>query len=313
MKTVNIEINGLPLEVEEGTTVLNAAKQQSIKIPALCHHPDLTPWAACGICVVKVAGSGKMIRACATPVEEGMKIITHDPEIVEVRKTVLELILSTHPNDCLQCSRNNNCELQTLASEFGIRDVPFEKRLRVIPVDNSTPSIVLNPEKCVNCGRCALVCQQLQNVWALEFIGRGDGTRIAPAGDVQLNDSPCIKCGQCSAHCPVGAIYEKDDTAEVWNAIRDPEKYTVVQIAPAVRVALGEAFDMEPGTVVTGKTYAALRRLGFDAIFDTNFSADLTIMEEGSEFVERFTKGTAPLPLITSCCPRLGRFYGEVS
>jgi NADH-quinone oxidoreductase subunit G len=264
VKTVSIEINEVPLDVEEGTTILNAAKLCNVKIPALCYHPDLIPWAACGICVVKMKESGKIVRACATPVEEGMKIVTHDPEIVGVRRTVLELILSTHPNDCLQCSRNNNCELQTLASEFGIREVPFEKRVREIPQDTSTPSIVLNPEKCVNCGRCALVCQQLQNVWALEFIGRGDGTRIAPAGDVLLNDSPCIKCGQCSAHCPVGAIYEKDDTGKVWDAIQDPDRVTVVQIAPAVRVALGEAFDMEPGTLVTGKTYTALRRLGID-------------------------------------------------
>ena len=303
MKTVTIEINGLPLQVEEGTTILNAAKEQNVKIPALCYHPDLTAWAACGICVVKLEGSGKMVRACATPVADGMKILTHDPEIVSVRRTVLELILSTHPNDCLQCSRNNNCELQTLASEFGIREVEFEKRLRDLPVDDSTPAIVLNPEKCINCGRCANVCQQLQNVWALEFLGRGDETRIAPAGDVKLNDSPCIKCGQCSAHCPVGAIYEKDDTGQVWDAILDPEKVCVAQIAPAVRVALGEAFGMEPGTLVTGKAYAALHRLGFDAVFDTNFSADLTIMEEGSEFVQRFVHKKGELPLITSCCP----------
>jgi NADH-quinone oxidoreductase subunit G len=303
VKTVTIEINGLPLQVEEGTTILNAAKEQNVKIPALCYHPDLTAWAACGICVVKLEGSGKMVRACATPAADGMKILTHDPEIVSVRRTVLELILSTHPNDCLQCSRNNNCELQTLASEFGIREVEFEKRLRDLPVDDSTPAIVLNPEKCINCGRCANVCQQLQNVWALEFLGRGDETRIAPAGDVKLNDSPCIKCGQCSAHCPVGAIYEKDDTGRVWDAILDPEKVCVAQIAPAVRVALGEAFGMEPGTLVTGKAYAALHRLGFDAVFDTNFSADLTIMEEGSEFVQRFVHKKGELPLITSCCP----------
>ncbi len=302
MSTVNVKINGISLEVEEGTTILTAAKKVNIKIPALCYHPDLPAWAACGICIVRLEGTPKMVRACATPVAEGMSIITHDPEIIAVRRTVIELILSTHPNDCLQCGRNGNCELQNLAAEFGIREVRFEKRLRNLPIDESTPSIVLNPEKCINCGRCANVCQQLQDVWALEFLGRGDGTRIAPAGDVSLNDSPCIKCGQCSAHCPVGAIYERDDTGKVWDAIRDPEKICVVQMAPAVRVALGEAFEMEPGDVVTGKAYAALRRLGFDAIFDTNFSADLTIMEEGSEFVHRL-KTNGELPLITSCCP----------
>ena len=296
-------INGQPVQVEEGTTILKAAEKAYIKVPKLCYHSDLEPWAACGLCVVKLEGSPKLLRACAAEVSEGMKIITHDPELHEVRKTTLELILSTHPNDCLQCGRNGDCELQTLAADFGIRDVPFEKRLKDIPIDKSTPSIVFNPWKCVNCGRCVLVCQQLQNVWALEFLNRGEETRMAPAGDVLLNESPCIKCGQCSAHCPVGAIYERDDTEEVFEAIRDPEIHTVVQIAPAVRVALGEPFGYEPGEVVTGKVYASLRKLGFDTIFDTNFSADLTIMEEASEFVERFAHGEGELPLITSCCP----------
>ncbi len=303
MKTVKIHINGIEEQVEDGITILEAAKRVQVKIPTLCYHPDLPAWAACGICVVKVEGSPKMIRACSTPVSEGLKIITHDPEIVEVRKTVIELILSTHPNDCLACPRNQNCELQKLAAEFGIREISFEQRLRNLPVDKSTPSLVLNPEKCIFCGRCANVCQTMQNVWALEFLGRGEGTRIAPAGDVLLNDSPCIKCGQCNAHCPVGAIYANDQTSFVWEALRDETKHCVVQIAPAVRVAIGEAFGFPYGTVLTGKTYAALKRLGFDAIFDTNFGADLTIMEEGTEFVERFAHGQGDVPLITSCCP----------
>ncbi len=316
MKKLNVKINGIPHQVDEGMSIIDAAKMVQVNVPMLCYHPDLPAWAACGLCVVKVEGSAKMMRACSTPIEEGMSIITHDPEIVEVRRTVLELILSTHPNDCLQCLRNQNCELQRLAAEFGIRDVEFEPMLRNLPVDNSTPSIVLNPEKCVQCGRCVNVCQDMQNVYALEFLQRGIGTRIAPAADVTLNDSPCVKCGQCSAHCPVGAIYEHDQTLDVWKSLRDPEAYNVVQIAPAVRVALGEAFGYEPGTLLTGKIYAALRRLGFDAIFDTNFGADLTIMEEGSEFVERFVHGKGELPLITSCCPSwvdyLEKFYGDM-
>ncbi|HUX52664.1 MAG TPA: NADH-dependent [FeFe] hydrogenase, group A6 [Spirochaetia bacterium] len=303
MSTVNIKINGIPHKVEEGTTMLEAAKRVQVKIPTLCYHPDLPAWAACGLCVVKVKGSPKMMRACATPVSEGIEIITHDPEIVEVRRTVLELILSTHPNDCLQCPRSGTCELQTAAADFGIRDVPFEKNLRNLPVDSSTNAIVLNPEKCILCGRCAKVCQEMQNVWALEFIGRGDSVRIAPAGDVLLAESPCIKCGQCSAHCPVGAIYERDDTRPVWNALMDESKHCVVQVAPAVRVAIGEAFGLEPGTITTGKMYAALRRLGFDAVFDTNFAADLTIMEEASELVHRLVDGKGEIPLITTCCP----------
>ena len=313
---INLEINGIPVSVPEGTNVLDAAATARINIPKLCYHPDLPAWAACGICVVKVEGSPKLVRSCALEAAEGMKVITHDSELHEVRRTVIELILSTHPNSCLTCSRNGTCELQTLAADFGIREQPYEQIVRDIAPDTSTPSIVLNPEKCVSCGRCVKVCQGLQDVWALEFLDRGDQMRMAPAGDIELNESPCIKCGQCSAHCPVGAIFEKDDTEAIYEAILDEAKHTVVQVAPAVRVALGEAFGMEPGSIVTGKIYAALRRLGFDTIFDTNFAADLTIMEEGSEFVQRLTKGAGPLPLITTCCPSwvdyMEKYYSDL-
>ncbi|GBU22983.1 [FeFe] hydrogenase catalytic subunit [Fibrobacteres bacterium R8-0-B4] len=317
-KMINLKINGRPVTVPAGTTILQAARQIAVNIPTLCWHPDLEAWASCGICIVKVENSPKMLRACAAAAEEGMSIITHDSEIVEVRKTVIELILSTHPNDCLACPRNQNCELQRLAAEFGIREKTFPQRLRDLPEDSSTTSLVLNPEKCILCGRCAKVCQNLQGVWALEFLSRGEKTRIAPAADVRLNDSPCIRCGQCSAHCPVGAIYEKSEEHIVWNALRKPDMHTVVQIAPAVRVAIGEAFGLPSGSVETGKLYAALRQLGFKAVFDTNFSADLTIMEEGSEFVDRFTnrRDDAPIPLITTCCPAwvdyLEKFYCEM-
>ena len=303
MKMIKLKVNGLPVEVPEGTNLLNAAKQAQVKIPSLCYHPDLPAWAACGICVVKVKGLNKLVRACTALAAEGQEITTHDTELHAIRRTVIELILSTHPDDCLQCARNNNCELQRLAAEFGIREAPFGKRLRDLPEDDSTGSIVLHPEKCILCGRCAAVCQQMQGVWALEFLGRGEKTRIAPAADVSLAESPCIKCGQCSAHCPVGAIFEHSHAKEVYAALGDSTKHCVVQIAPAVRVALGEDFGYEPGTLLTGKIYAALRRLGFDAVFDTNFGADLTIMEEGTEFIERFMNGKGELPLITSCCP----------
>ena len=316
---VNAKINGIPVQVAEGTTILDAARKVDVKIPTLCHSQDLAPWAACGICVVKAERNPKMLRACCTPIEEGMSVITHDPEIVQTRKTVIELILSAHPDDCLQCPRNQDCELQKLAADFGVREQPFEKRLRNLPVDDSTGSLIVNAEKCVRCGRCVTVCQQMQNVWAIEFLGRGEKMRIAPAADVKLGDSPCIKCGQCSAHCPVGAIYENDQTAQVWDALMKEgaeAKKCVVQIAPAVRVALGESFGLPPGTNLTKKIYAALRRLGFDAIFDTNFSADLTIMEEGTEFVKRFAKGEGELPLITSCCPAwvdyMEKYYGDM-
>lgn len=316
---VNAKINGIPVQVAEGTTILEAAEKANIKIPKLCYNDDLPAWAACGICVVKVEKNPKLLRACCTPIEENMNIITNDPEIVQVRKTVIELILSTHPDDCLQCPRNQQCELQTLAADFGIREQPFPKRLKDLKTDESTGTIILNPEKCVRCGRCVKVCQDMQNVWAIEFLGRGEHTRIAPAADVALAEGPCIKCGQCSAHCPVGAIYENDQTKIVWdNLIRtgEDDRVCVVQIAPAVRVALGEAFGLPPGTVLTKKIYTALRRLGFNVIFDTNFAADLTIVEEGTEFVHRFTQEPHKLPLITSCCPAwvdyMEKYYSDM-
>ena len=241
-KMVEAKINGITVEVKEGTTVMEAAKKVQIKIPTLCKHPDLPPSAACGLCIVKVKGSNKMLRACCTPLEDKMEITTNDPDIVEVRKTVLELILSNHPNDCLKCGRNGNCELQSMASDFGIREDVFRKFLRDIPIDSTTGTIVLEPPKCILCGRCIEVCQNMQNVWALSFLERGLDTRISPAGDIKLSESPCVKCGQCSAHCPTGAIFEKDDTQLVWDALKNQDKYCVIQIAPAVRVAIGEAF-----------------------------------------------------------------------
>ena len=315
---INIKINGKALEVEEDISILEAAKMVNVKIPTLCYNPDLPAWASCGLCIVRTAGPGspRMARACTTPVAENMDIITHDPEIIATRRTVLELILSNHPNDCLQCPRNGNCELQTLAEEFGMREARFKKINSDLPVDDSNPAIVLNPDKCIRCGRCVKVCQDVQNVWAIEFLGRGIKGRIASAADVPLGESPCIKCGQCSAHCPVGAIYEHDDTIKVWSALQNPDVHPVVQIAPAVRVALAEEFGLKPGTVFTKQIYAALRRLGFKTVFDTNFSADLTIMEEGTELLKRLTTKGSDIPLITSCCPAwvdyMEKYYSDM-
>ena len=300
---VKFKINGQAHEIEAGTTILKAAKSFQVNIPTLCHHPDIEPWAACGLCVVKVENSPKMVRSCATAVMEGQNYITHDPELMKVRKTVIELMQSNHPNECLTCARSGSCEFQDISADFCIREAPFTKQLKELPRDDSTPSIVLDPRKCINCGRCALVCQQLQDVWALEFISRGYNTVIQPAGGVLLNESPCIKCGQCSAHCPVGAIYEKDETDKFLSAVRDETKHVTVQVAPAIRVAIGEAFGLEPGTLISEKIYTALRMLGADAVFNTNFAADLTIMEEGSEFVNRLINKGDTLPQITSCCP----------
>lgn len=295
-------IDGIAVEVPEGTTILDAAKSVQIGIPLLCKHPDLDPTAACGLCIVRVKGQGKLPRACCTPLEEGMDILTHDPEIVSVRRTVVEMILSKHPNECLTCGRNGDCELQTLAADFGIRWSSLPSIVPEIPLDASTATIVLDPRKCITCGRCVQVCQERQNVHALCFLNRGVEVQIAAAG-VSLGESPCVACGQCAAHCPTGAIVEFDETQKVWDMIEDPELHVVVQIAPAVRVAIGEAFGYAPGTNLTGKLYAALRRMKFDAVFDTNFGADVTILEEASEFIHRFADGGGELPLITSCCP----------
>ena len=302
-RTVKATIDGQPVEVPYGTSILDAARQAFIDIPVLCKHPDLPPTAACGLCIVKLKGNAKLPRACATPLEDGMEVITHDHELREVRRSVIELILSNHPNECLSCGRNGSCELQTLAADFGIRQDVIKRTVRDLPCDNSNGSIVLDFRKCIKCGRCITVCQDVQNVWALSFLERGINTRMAPAGDITLAESPCIKCGQCAAHCPTGAIIERDDVSIVTEAMEDPDKYCTVQIAPSVRVAIGEEFGFPPGTNLTKKLYAFMRRLGFKAVFDTNFSADLTIVEEASEFVERFAHGKGELPLITSCCP----------
>jgi NADP-reducing hydrogenase subunit HndD len=313
---IKAKINNQEITVARGMTILDAAKKINIHIPTLCKHPDLDASASCGICVVKVKGSKKMLRACCTALEEGMDIITHDNELQKIRRTVVELILSNHPNDCLQCARNNNCELQKLAADFGIREVAFDQFLRDVPEDSSTETIDLVPSKCILCGRCVHVCQDLQDVWALSFIERGHQTRISAAGDINLSESPCIRCGQCSAHCPTGAIAEHDQTNQVWDALYDHDKYCVVQIAPAVRVAIGEAFGFKEGANLTGKLYAALRRLGFNAVFDTSFGADVTVMEEATEFAERFVHKKGKLPLITTCCPSwvdfMEKFYPDM-
>ena len=300
---ITARINDLPVEVPEGTSILEAARSVQVKIPTLCKHKDLLPTASCGMCIVRNKGGNKMIRACCTPLENGMEITTHDRDIVDVRRSTLELILSNHPHACLTCGRNGECELQTLAADFNIHQEAIKRYVKEVPADTSTDCIVLDFVKCIKCGRCVQVCQDMQNVWALSFLDRGINTRMAAAGDILLSESPCVKCGQCSAHCPTGAIVEKDETGLVWNALHDADKICVVQIAPSVRVTVGEAFGLPPGTNLTKKLYSALRRLGFTAVFDTNFSADVTIVEEASEFIERFVHKRGPLPLITSCCP----------
>ena len=311
---VKLKIDNRDVEVAEGTSVLEAARSVQIEIPTLCNHPDVDPSAGCGMCIVRI--NGRILRSCCTPVAEGMEVITNDAELFEVRRMVLKLILSNHPMACLSCARSGQCELQDMANTFNITDAPLPNLTKRYDIDDSTKAVVLDNSKCILCGRCVEVCQNQQNIWALSYLNRGLATRITPANGISLADSPCIKCGQCSAHCPTGAIVEYDDTGRVWEMLRNPDLYTIVQIAPAVRVAVGEEFGFDFGENLTGKTYAALRRMGFDKVFDTNFGADLTIIEEATEFVRRFTQEPESLPMFTSCCPAwvdmLEKFHSDM-
>ncbi|WP_371363697.1 NADP-reducing hydrogenase subunit HndD [Sporomusa rhizae] len=301
-KIVNITIDGVPVSCPETTLILDAAKMAGIDIPVLCYHPDLKVRATCRICAVEVKGQKKLKTACSNEVWDGAEFITNSPSVRQARKDVLELILAEHPQDCLQCIRSTNCELQQLARDFGISKPLFANQPKQIPLEDSNGVIVRDMAKCVKCGRCVEMCQEVQTVGAINTAHRSVEYEITTAFDRPLQDSTCVYCGQCISVCPVGALYEKDETEKVWQAIGDKEKHVVVQVAPAVRVALGEEFGLEPGSITTGKMVAALRRLGFDKVFDTDFAADVTIMEEGSELLERMGHGGA-LPLITSCSP----------
>lgn len=301
MEMINLTIDGQQVQVEAGSTILDAAKAAGIHIPTLCYMKELNEIGACRVCVVEA--NGRNMASCVAPAAEGMEVKTNTPAVREARKTVVELIISNHPMECLTCNRNGKCELQTLAENLGIREIPYEGAKSEFEIDCSSPSIVRDPNKCILCRKCEAVCAKVQNAHVLTGYNRGFDTIVAPAFGRSLADVACTMCGQCIHVCPVGALTEKDDTAKVWNALGNPEKHVVVQVAPAVRVALGEEFGYDPGTIVTGQMYAALRRLGFDRVMDTNFSADLTIMEEGHELIERLNDPEAALPMITSCSP----------
>lgn len=302
METINVTVDGQKVQVPKGITILEAAKKAGINIPTLCHHEDLSVNAMCRICVVEVVGARTLQAACSQPVTDGMEIITNSPSVRQARKMNLELLLSSHPQDCLNCVRNQRCELQALADQLGVEKQSFPTKTPDYPKDKSTSALVRDPDKCILCRRCVEVCHDIQGVGAIAPANRGIDTQILPAGGVDLDEVACVLCGQCSLVCPVGAIYEQDHTEQVWAALGDPSKHVVVQTAPAIRVSIGEEFGLEPAQVTTGKLVAALRRLGFDRVFDTDFTADLTIMEEGHELIERLTKG-GTLPMITSCSP----------
>ncbi|MBQ3226867.1 MAG: iron hydrogenase small subunit [Clostridia bacterium] len=307
MEMVNIKINGEAISVPSNYTILQAARQAGIDIPTLCYLKGINEIGACRMCLVEVKGAKGLVTACVYPVNEGMEVLTNTERVRKARKTVLELTLSNHEKKCLTCPRNQNCELQRLSDELGVTDIPFEGETIQREIDASSPSIVRDNNKCILCRRCVSVCKKVQTVGVIDAKERGFITQIGCTFDKPLNDTDCVMCGQCIIACPVGALYEKDSTKDVWAALADESKHVVVQTAPAVRVALGEEFGMPIGSRVTGKMVTALRKLGFDKVFDTNFAADLTIMEEGTELLGRIKDG-GKFPMITSCSPGWVKF-----
>lgn len=299
---VNLKINGQAVSVPAGYTVLEAAREVGIDIPTLCYLKDVSKTGSCRMCVVEIVGARALQAACVYPVSEGIEVLTHSPSVRKARKSTLELLLSNHDRKCLTCTRNQKCELQALADELGVDGIRYEGEVIHYEVDDLSPSIVRDNNKCVLCRRCINVCKDIQTVGAIDAIERGFKTHIGCAFNMPLSESACVNCGQCIAVCPVGALREKDSTEKVFDAIADKDKYVIVQTAPAVRAAIGEEFGYEIGTPTTGKMAAALRRLGFDKVFDTDTGADLTIMEEGTELLDRINNG-GKLPLITSCSP----------
>ncbi len=304
---VTLTIDGQEVKVKKGTTVLQAAKQMEIDIPTLCYLKEINAVGDCRMCIVEIEGRRGYIPSCITMAEEGMVVHTNTPEIMDARRMMLDLILSNHPQDCLTCIRSGNCELQKLAIQFNVTNIDYKGEIIEHEIDDKSPSIVRDANKCILCRRCIATCKNIQTVGAIDCVNRGFESCVSTAGNNSLNDVNCIFCGQCIQSCPTGALHEKEEINDVWEKLKDPDTIVIAQTAPAVRVGLGEEFGLPIGTNVEGKMVSALKRLGFDKVFDTNTGADFTIMEEANEFVERFSKNDN-LPMITSCSPGWVKF-----
>lgn len=310
---LNIIINGKSLQVPKGTTILQASKEVNLKIPTLCHmnlkeFGIINQSASCRVCMVEVEGRAALVPSCSELCTEGMVIRTDTKRAIIARRTAVELLLSNHPFDCLTCAKNLECDLQALAQELGIREIHYTGEKMNYPIDDSSYSLIKDPNKCIMCRRCETMCNEVQTCGILSAVNRGFDVFVGPAFHLDMVDTSCTFCGQCVAVCPTAALTEMNHTGKVWSALNNPKKHVVVQVAPAVRVAIGEMFDMDPGTITTGKLVSALRALDFDAIFDTDFGADLTIMEEASELIHRIQNG-GRLPMLTSCCPAWVKFF----
>lgn len=304
---INLVIDGTKVQVEEGKTILEAARKAKIDIPTLCYLKDINEMGDCRMCIVEVEGKKGFATSCIQKAEEGMVVHTHTPAVMEARRTILDLIISNHAKDCLTCIRSGNCELQKLAIKFNVLGIDYEGEKTKHKIDDKSPAIVRDFNKCILCRRCVGACKKVQEIGAIDCINRGFESCVSTAGDHSLADVDCTYCGQCIEACPTGALHEKDNTKDVWLKLKDPEVYTIVQTAPAVRVALGEEFGMPIGENVKGKMVTALKKLGFNKVFDTNTGADFTIMEEANEFIDRINEN-GTLPMITSCCPAWVRF-----
>ena len=310
MSKVKLKIDGSPVEVESDMTILDAAKEVGIDVPKLCYHPDLTLHGACRVCVVENEDNGQLLASCVAPVQDGMEISTRSMKARQARRRNVKLLLANHPNDCLGCDRNGSCELQDLVYSMGIGSHDVDElagERRDLPIDDVGPSLRRDPNKCILCGRCVRECEEIQGVSALQFSERGFDSIVTTAFDLPQSEINCANCGQCATVCPVGAITEKIEIGDVWEAIENDDIHVIVQTAPSIQATIGEEFGMEPGAVVTGKLVSALRHIGFDGVYSTEFTADLTILEEGNEFLRRL-KGDKNLPHITSCCPGWVKF-----